>query len=180
MSSTHPASVLEENARRAYQAGRWEEAGAAFEAAAEAHLAAGNELQSAEMANNACVALLQGNQPARALALVEGTPQVFDRLGEAKRAAQAEGNLASALASCGRLEEAERAYASAAEQLGQLGEDDARAATLRSLSQLQLKRGEPLEALSSLQRGLESASRLSLRQRFLRWLAHFPLRLMGG
>jgi tetratricopeptide (TPR) repeat protein len=180
MTTSPPVSALEEQARGAYQAGRWKEAGAAFEAAASAHAQAGNELQAAEMANNASVAYLQANQAGHALALVEGTSQVFDRLGDAKRAAQAEGNRASALAACGRLEEAEVAYVSAAEQLRGLGDDEAAAATLQALSQVQLRRGQPVEAIASLQRGLESAPHLSLRQRFLRWLARLPLRLMGG
>jgi tetratricopeptide (TPR) repeat protein len=174
------AGQLEESAGRAYQAKRWAEAADGFGAAGWVYAADGDDINAAEMANNACVALLQAGEAKRALDVVQGTPEQFDRLGDPQRAAQAVGNLASALDACGRIDEAEQAYIGAADRFKALGETEARADTLKALSQLQLKRGRALDALSSMQQGLEGSQKLSLRERFLRWLARIPFRLLGG
>jgi tetratricopeptide (TPR) repeat protein len=180
VSGTVSADHLEDTAKQAYQSQQWTEAGQGFEAARRAYETAGDELKAAEMANNACVAFLQAGEAKRALESVEGTQAIFDRLQAPHRAAQAMGNLASALEGCGRSEDAERAYADAAERFKALGDDEARADTLKALSQLQLKRGRAVDALTSMQIGLEGSRRLGARERFLRWLARIPMRIMGG
>lgn len=180
MNSSASAEQLEDSAGKAYQAEHWTEAAEEFSAAGDAYAADGNQLKAAEMANNACVAHLRAGDSARALEAVEGTADTFERLGELKRAALALGNLASALEASGRVEEAEHAYSGAAEKFKDLGEADARADTLKALSQMQLKRGRAIDALTSMQHGLEGSRKLSLRERFLRWLARIPIRLMGG
>lgn len=180
MSAPVSAEQLEDSAGRAYQTERWAEAAEGFSAAGGAYANDGNQLKAAEMANNACVAYLRGGDAARALQAVDGTADTFERLGEPKRAAQALGNLASALEASGRVEEAERTYSGAADKFKTLGDADARADTLKALSQMQLKRGRAIDALTSMQHGLEGSRKLSLKERLLRWLARIPMRLMGG
>jgi len=180
LSASTAAKQLEDSAGKAYQSARWAKSAEGFSAAGDAYTADGDELKATEMANNACVAYLRAGDTARALQAVEGTADTFERLGEPKRAAQALGNLASALEASGRVEEAERAYIGAAERFKSLGDADARADTLKALSQMQLKRGRAIDALTSMQHGLEGGQKLSLRERFLRWLARIPMRLMGG
>jgi tetratricopeptide (TPR) repeat protein len=180
VSAPTSAPQLEEAALKAYQSQQWIPAAEGFAAAGKAYATSGDEHKSAEMGNNACVAFLQSGQGMQALEAVEGTFDVFERLDDPERAAQALGNLASALDACGRHEEAEQAYSRAAERFKDLGKADAHADTLKALSQLQLKRGRAMDALSSMQRGLEDSPKLSLRERFLRWLARIPMRLLGG
>jgi tetratricopeptide (TPR) repeat protein len=180
LSASDSAEQLEDSAGKAYHLERWAEAAEGFEAAGDAYATDGNELKAAEMANNACVAYLRAGDAVRALHAVDRTVDTFERLGEPKRAAQALGNLASALEASSRVEEAERAYTGAAEKFKALGDADARADTLKALSQMQLKRGRAIDALTSMQHGLEGGRKLSLRERFLRWLARIPIRLMGG
>ncbi|MEW6567499.1 MAG: tetratricopeptide repeat protein [Chloroflexota bacterium] len=140
------AEQLERQALEAFRARRQDEAAAAFEAARKAYTEAGERGKAAEMANNLSVALLFGGHARRALQAVEGMPQVFHELGDATHEAQAWGNLASALEACGELRAAEDSYRHALELFVSLGDDENRALCLRSLSQLQLRRGRVMEA----------------------------------
>jgi tetratricopeptide (TPR) repeat protein len=180
VSDDRSAEELEDSGSSAYKSERWSDAAQGFLAARAGYVDRGDELKAAEMGNNACVAFLKAGNPRLALEAVDGTAQTFDRLGDTKRAAQAMGNQASALEANGRTDEAERAYAAAADRFKKLGEAEARADTLKALSQLQLKRGRAIDALASMQQGLEGSQKLSIRERFLRWLARIPMRILGG
>jgi tetratricopeptide (TPR) repeat protein len=171
--------AVAERALQAFRQGRFAEAAEGFDAARRALSEAGDEPAAAEAANNLCVALLQAGRPDDALRAVTGTPEAFDRLGDPARAAQALGNLASALEACGDLAGAERAYAETLQRFEGLDDREAQATILRSMSQLQLKRGRPLEALSSLQAGLEQKPRRGLRDRWVQRLLALPSRLLG-
>ncbi len=163
----------------AFRDGRFEAAASGFRAVQRAHAAAGDELRSVEAANNLSVALLQAGHPQDALEAVRGTPELLARLGDPRRAAQAYGNLAAALEACKDFAGAEAAYNQASELFASLGDDENRSHTLRALSQLQLARGRPLEAVASMQAGLAGQTRPSVRQRVLRWLLRWPARLLG-
>lgn len=180
---TGPAPTPESLAQRALQdfrQGRFADAAEGFRAAREAYERAGNLPAAAEAANNQSVALLQAGRPQEARQAVDGTPEVFERAGDSLRAAQAVGNLASAAEACGDLEAAERLYQAAQERFAVLGDGAAQATLLKSLSQLQLKRGRPLEALATMQAGLEQKPRRSLRDRWLQRLLRLPSRLLRG
>ncbi len=171
--------AVAERALQAFRQGRFAEAAEGFGAARQAYAAAGDQSAEAEAANNLCVALLQAGRPDEALRAVEGTPETFDRLGDPARAAQALGNLASALEASGDLIAAERTYTRALQQFADLNDHQAQATILGSLSQLQLKRGRPLDALSTMQAGLEHKPRRGLRDRWVRRLLALPSRLLG-
>ena len=160
----------------AYKAGQWPLAAARFLEARETYELEGDEVKSAEMANNLSVVLLQDNRPDDALEAVEGTWNVFLAHGDDLHAARAYGNLASAREACGDATGAEKAYGLAAELMEKTGDEDARAQTLAALSRLQLKRGHPLQAVASMQSGLEGSSRLSFGKRLLRKILRLPLR----
>jgi tetratricopeptide (TPR) repeat protein len=162
-----------------YQNGNWSLAAQLFNQAREAYEQQGDPLKSAEMSNNLCVTLLQDQRPQEALAVVEGTWNIFLSHGDDLRAAQAYGNLAAAQEACGDSANAEKAYAKAANLLEKTGDDEARAQTLAALSRLQLKRGKPVQAVASMQSGLEGRSRLSIGRRFLRWLISLPGRILN-
>jgi tetratricopeptide (TPR) repeat protein len=170
---------LAQRALQDFRQGRFADAARGFDAARQLYDQAGNKADAGEAANNLCVALLQARRPAEALRAVEGTPEVFDSLGDSKRAAQAVGNLASALDATGDLAAAERAYQQALQRFSDLGDREAQATILNSLSQLQLKRGRPLEALTTMQAGLEQKPRRSWRDRWIRRLLDLPSRFFG-
>ena len=164
---------------KSYQSGQWAVAANRFREAQAAYNLEDKEAKAAEMANNLCVVLLQDKRPKEALAAVERTWDVFLAHGDELRAAQAYGNLASAREACGDATEAEEAYRHAAQLLEKAGAEDARAETLAALSRLQLKRGQPLEAIVSMQSGLEGTSRLSFGKRLLRKILDLPRRFLG-
>lgn len=179
---TPTAPTLESLAQRALQdfrQGRFADAAEAFRVVQEAHGAAHDPSAAAEAANNCSVALLQAGRPEEARRAVMGTPEIFDLAGDAARAAQAVGNLATAAEACGNLAEAEGGYREAARRFAELGDAESQALVLASLSQLQLKRGRPLEALSTMQAGLERRPRRGLRDRWLQQLLKLPSRLLG-
>lgn len=146
----------------AYRAGRLEQARAGFVAACEAFQQSGDDARAAEAANNLCVVLLRLRRNAESLEVVQGTPQRLETAGLPLEAAQAWGNLASALAACGRLEEAEEAFREAASRFEVLGDLEGRGHCLRGLSELALRRGHPLEALEAYRGVLESPGRRGL------------------
>jgi len=49
---------------------------------------------------------------------------------------------------------------------------------MQSISALQMRSGSPLEALASMQAGVENANRPGLRQRLLKRLLSLPIRLL--
>ncbi|MDH3945015.1 MAG: hypothetical protein OEV06_13055 [Anaerolineae bacterium] len=130
------------------------------------------------MANNQSVALLQAGQAEDALQAVGDTPDEFADAGDTRLQAMALGNRAAALDALGHSAEAEQDYTAAADLLKSIGETDLRAHVLQSLSQLQLKSGRQLEALASMQSGLDGVQRPSLKQRLIKRLLKKPFDLL--
>ncbi|UCF60822.1 MAG: tetratricopeptide repeat protein [Anaerolineaceae bacterium] len=178
-SETSSPNELERLALKAFREGRLDEAIQTFTIARQAFLAEGNDVKAAEMASNLSVVLLKAERPEEALEAATGTPDIFIQSGDQTLAAQALGNLGSALEACGDLDGAENAYRQAADLFESLGETEHQRYTIQALSHLQLRLGRPLEALTSMQHGLESQSRSGVRDRLLRWLLKLPNRFMG-
>jgi tetratricopeptide (TPR) repeat protein len=170
---------LEKQGMQAFKRGRFDDAAQAFRQARWGYEQLGQDVRAAQAANSLCVALLQAGKHEQALEAVRGTPQLLHQAGEMALEAQATGNLASALEACGHSAEAEAAYRKAADDFMKLGDQENRAHTLKALSQLQLRRGRPLEASVSMQAALESQPDAGLRQRWLRKLLDWPFRLLG-
>jgi len=177
--TSETSSDLENQAITAYREGRLEEAIDGFAAARQASLAKGNQGKEAEMASNLSVALLQAEQPQEALEVIKDTPTVFLNLGDMGRAALAYGNLGSALEACGDHDLAEVAYRHAIDLFANLGDTERHNYTLQALSRLQLRRGKPLEAVTTMQIGLDDQPNPNLRNRLLRRLLRLPFRLLG-
>ena len=170
---------LENQAITAFQEGRLEDAIDGFAAARQAFLATGNLEKEAETASNLSVALLQAEQPQEALKVIQDIPAVFLDLGDMGRAALAYGNLGSALEACGDHDLAEGAYRHAIDLFANLGDTEQHNYTLQALSRLQLRRGKPLEAVATMQIGLDDQENPNLLNRFLRRLLKLPFRLFG-
>jgi tetratricopeptide (TPR) repeat protein len=169
---------LDQTAHVAYRAGKLDEAARVFDEVRSTFAASNRPIEAAEAANNLCVALLGLGRPSQALDAVRSTPGIFEQVGLFPQAALAHGNLAAALEACGNLPEAELAYERAIALLTQVGDSENRATCQAALSRIQLRRGRPLEALSSVQASLAGRERVGVPQRLLRGLLKVPFRLL--
>lgn len=167
------------NGRAAYQQGDFETAARWYSAAAQAYEEANDPLAGAEMRNNCCVALLQANHPAAALEMVLGTPEFFAARGEIAKQGMALGNIAAAEQAIGNIDQAIDYYRQSAECLLNAGETQLRANTMQALSALLLRKGQQIEALSTMQSGLEAIEKPTLKQRTLKRLLTMPFRLLN-
>ena len=179
MSETLTPKELEKQGKSAFQRGDYLEAAQSFEAARQGYEAQGEILASAEMANNCCVAYLQGEEPEKALKVVEGTDEVFSEAGDLTWQGMALGNFATALEQMDRVDEAIEIYLQSATILEQAGEDKLRANVLQSLSTLQFQEGRQLEALASMQSGIEGVKSPTPQQRVLKRLLNIPFDMMN-
>jgi len=175
MSEALSVENLAKEAKATYQRGDYLEAAKKFEAARHAYEAANDVLNAAEMGNNASVAFLQANEAEMAYKSVEGTSEIFSQAGDLRRQGMALGNLASALEALDRNEEAMEIYQQSAAVFEQAGEDQLRATVLQSLSMLQFRSGKQLQALASMQNGLDGVKQPTIKQSFLKKLLRIPV-----
>lgn len=161
---------LAEEARKAYQARRYDQAAHLFGLAAKAFQADGDLLQAAEMRNNQSVALLKHGDANQALEAASGTAEIFAQAGDPRRQAMALGNQAAALEELGRKKEALSDFQQAADLLKGAGEDEMRALILKRISALQLRAHKPVEALFNMDAAVESSPRRSWSERLIRRL----------
>ncbi len=171
---------LAKEGKEAYQRGDYPSASKLFEAAAQGYASAGDHLNEAEMLNNCGVAFLRQGDGKAALQAIEGTPATFAAAGDLRRQGLALGNLGDALESVGRKEEAVEMYTQSADILERAGEEEMRAHVLQSLSKLQLKTGRQIEALATMEAGIEGFKKPTLKQRLLKKLLRIPFKMMGS
>lgn len=176
---TQTPQQLEAEGGVSYQRGDYFEAVNIFSAAEEGYKSMGDDVKAAEMANNRCVAFLQDNQPKMAFEAVDATVAVFQNAGAQRRHAMALGNRAAALDALGQLEDALADYEASAAILKDIGEDELRLDVLKSISTLQLRTGRSLQALASMQAGVDGIEKPKLRHRILRRLLNLPSRLLN-
>ena len=169
-----PHDLVEEG-QKLYRKGQYKDAAQSFAQAARGFTAAGQPLDAAETLNNASVAHLQAGDPAAALEAARDTDQVFAAAQDVRRQGIAVANQAAALEGCGRLKEALEAYTRSAQLLRQAGETDMRASVLKNISSLQIRTGNQLQALASMDAALDQQKHLSLRERMLKKLLRVPL-----
>jgi tetratricopeptide (TPR) repeat protein len=179
MSEIVTPKQLSEEGKNAYQRADYASAGQAYQAAAQGYRDAGELLISAEMLNNSSVAFLRAGEPEIALQLVEGTDGLFAAAGDIRRQGMTLGNRGAALEALGRLPEAGEAYQQSAALLKQAGETELYGQVMQALSALQLRTGRQLEALATMNAGLDGISRPNLRQRLLKRLLMAPYKLLG-
>lgn len=180
MSNNELADQLEKSGVKAFHEGKPNEAITDFQEARSIFLENGDQARAAAMANNICVAYLELDRNTEALDFVRDTPQVLLDAGETQLAAQAFGNLGTALAATGDPASAEEAYFKAIELFNEIDARDNLTHTLKALSQLQLKQGRSLEAVSTMQQALETEPKSGIRDRLLRKLLKFPTRFLPG
>ncbi|MBS1249148.1 MAG: hypothetical protein MAG431_00721 [Chloroflexi bacterium] len=164
----------EQDGKRAYQAGEFEQAARAFAGAAEGFQVAGDTLKAAEMRNNQSVAFLQADLPEEAKRVVEGTAQIFAQADDPKRQALALGNLAAAMEGMGELRTALVTYTQSAEILQEIGAQEEYAHVMKSISALKLRLKNPLGALASMDEGMEAIGSPNWKQRLVKRLLKIP------
>lgn len=168
-----PEKIAKE-AKSAYQHGDYFQAARAYEAARQAFLSRDDQINAAEMANNASVAFLQAGDAESALKAAERTVEVFAQAGDLRRQGMALGNIGAALDALDRDEEAMAFYERSAEVLDQASEDQLRVSVMQSLSMLQFQTGRQLQALATMQHGLENVKHPSPKQSILKKLLRIP------
>jgi len=179
MTEEDSAKMYAKRGKMAYERGDYTQAAEDFKEAQKAYILLGDVINAAEMANNCCVAYLQVNEPEKALQAVEGTPEIFAQVNDLTRQGMALGNYAEALSELDQPDEAIDAYLQSANVFEQAGEDQLRANVLQSLSQFQFQEGRQLEALASMQSGMEGIKKPSPKQRFLKRLLSIPFDMLN-
>ncbi len=171
-------SRIADEALKAYQQERFEEAASLFQSAQESYATSGDSYKAAEMANNLSVTLIQLKNPGRALEVLEGTFEVFIEQGDLSKAAQALGNQAAAYEDLQKWEKAEALYRQAAERFGQLQDQESQRYTLQALSRVRLRQGHAMEAVSTMQQALETGSKTSWHGRLAKKILELPGRIL--
>ncbi|MGH2523142.1 MAG: tetratricopeptide repeat protein [Anaerolineales bacterium] len=173
-----PADLQHEGLQH-FQADRLAEAAGCFAEAARLFAAQGDRASAAEMKNNLCVVRLAQEEWDAALAAVGGTPEIFRERGDRLREAQAFANLARAHEGANHPDQAAELYEQAIDLLAELGEKETRAACWKALSGIQLKQGKQLQAMASMQAGLNLVPSLSPKEKTLKALLDKAMQMMG-
>jgi tetratricopeptide (TPR) repeat protein len=169
MELVNPQQLADEG-QAEYNKAHYLEAARLYKAAADGYLSSGEELSAAEMANNCSVAYLKGGNAESALEAVMGTDILFAKKGDTLRQAMALGNRAGAWEGLNQLEKAVSLYNQSAELLNEIGEAELRAYVLQSVSAIQLRRGQFLEAYATMSVGVMGLDKSNLTQKLLRSL----------
>jgi tetratricopeptide (TPR) repeat protein len=174
MVETMSPANLKQEGERAYQDKDYLAAVKAFQAAAESYSQKGEQITAAEMANNASVAYLQAGEPESALQASIGTDEIFSQAGDTRRQAMALGNQAAAYEALGRLEAAAQAYQTSSDLLKEIGDQELRPAVMQSLSAVQLRLGNKMDALVTMQAGIEQIEKPSFKQKIIKKILKSP------
>ncbi len=174
----NPEQIITQ-AKTAYQDEDFTHAAELFKSAEDVYTAAGDRLNAAEMANNRSVALLKGGSASSALEAGEGTYAVFAQAGDVKRQAMALANKAAALEGLKKYSEALQLYEQSSDLLKGIGEKELRAYVLKSISAIQLRQGNRLEAVASMDAALDNQPNPGVKDRFVKRLIQWVYRLLG-
>lgn len=172
-------SQMVEKAKYAYEVEDFEESARWYDRASSQYLLQNDRVNAAEMDNNRSVCLLRSGNPHAALAAAKGTEKVFAEIGDLHRQAMALGNQAAALEAMQRPDEAISMYQQSNELLKQVEDHELRIFVLQSLSGLQLKRRQFLQALATMQAALDLKQKLTIRERILKKLLQIVFSLLG-
>ena len=168
----------ENRAHEAYKAGNFSEAAKLFCLLKKDYKALDDNVFAGEMANNASVSYLQGDDPKNALAVLDGVAEVFEAQGDNQKLAVTFGNKAASLEALNQNEKAADLYQKAAEIFSEEGDSELYRNTIQSLSALQLRTGLPIEALTTMKVSMEKAPQKGIKNRFLKRILDIPFQLI--
>ena len=161
-------------ARNLYQKGEYVAAAQTFQACAYAYTSLSQAALAVEMRSNASVAFLMAGELPAALDALAGVEEFYAQSGDIRSLALAVGNRAAILDQLRQDEAALAAYERCADLLKQAGDFESRSYVMQSLSKLQLRRGQQLQALATMQAGIDAIPNPSPRQKLLKRLLKIP------
>ena len=173
------ADDLKNKGLQHYQAGRFEEALAAFAQAQQACLAIGDTRQAAETANDRGVAARQAAHFDEAEAAFNEASKLFEELGDRLSQGQVIGNLGALAESRNQNEQAAALYKEAIALFDEVGAANLSGETWRALSRLRMKQRKWFAALGAYDAGLQDIEHLTPTQHLLRRLMQVSRRLMS-
>lgn len=180
MSNLTKPKELEMQGKKEFQRKNFQDAANFFKKAAQLYTDLGENFLAAEMSNNWSVAALQNNDGQTAFEAADGTPKVFLAAGNNRLAGMAYGNIGAAQEKLGKIDDALESYQKSADLLREAGDLDARMHVMQSLSALQLQSGHQLQAVATLQAGLDGVSKPSFKQKMLKKLLEVPSNFFSG
>jgi len=178
MSDELNQEIVLSKAKESYNAGDYLKAAHLYLVAETSLINAGEDARAGAMANNASVSFLRAGENEKSLLVLDGYIDLFESLDEIRNLAFTLGNRAAALDASGRLDEATKDYQRAALLFTQIDENELFAITKQSLSALQIRSGNPLEALATMKSGLSATPPLGIKHRLLKRFLDIPFRLL--
>jgi len=157
---------LSNKAKAEFQRNKFSEAVADFSTCLELLSQENNPVDIAEVRNNLSVVQLRNKQPQLALDAVLGIDQVFSDAGDIQKQGMALANTGSAYEALKQYDLAAKTYEQAIARFKQIGEKKYLSITLRSLSDLQLKKGNKFNALTNLQASYTEKPHVTFKDRF--------------
>lgn len=164
---------LQDEGRKLYHGGQYEEAAAKLVEAQQAFVAANDQANAAECANDRGVCWRQAAKWAEATAAFTEARSLFQSLNDAKGEGQVVGNLGALADSQGDKDRAADLYLEAIDLLEKAGAKDLAKDTYTALSRLRLKRRDFIGAIGAYDSGLEEIDKPNMMQRVVR-------RILGG
>ncbi len=164
---------LQDEGRKLFHSDQYEEAAAKLVEAQQAFVAANDQANAAECANDRGVCWRQAAKWDEATAAFTEARSMFQALNDAKGEGQVVGNMAALADSQNDKDRAADLYLEAINLLEKAGAKDLAKHTYTSLSRLRLKRGNFMGAISAYDAGLEEIEKPSVMQRVVR-------RILGG
>ena len=164
------------NGMKAYQAGDYSTAITLFANAQSTYTENRDHLLAGEVANDLSVCYLKSGEPQKAFDVIMVTADFFGKSGDIRRQAITLGNQAAALEKLGKMNQAVEKYEECSRLFKQIGDNEDRVVVLQSLSELQMKMGQPLDAMSTTQIALMNKKKPSLVDRLLKKLLQIPFR----
>lgn len=174
MDQRNPVTFADKG-KEEYEHGNYAAAADLFLQAAQAYLAARDELNAAEMKNNQSVALLQAGKAKEALQATDGTEEVFQKANDLKRQGIAISNRAAALEGLRKWKEALAEYDRAASLFEQIDEGDMHSIVRKAAANINLKRGRITDSQMDVYDSLRLVEKPTLTQRIMKFLMRIGL-----
>ena len=162
------AKDIKEEGMKLYRAGRYEEAAAKFAEAQPLFVAAGDQKETAECANNRGVCWRQAAKWDEATAAFEEARPMFQALQDPVGEAQVVGNLATVVEAQGDKTRAAELYAEAIDMFTKAGAKDYAKDTYTALSKMKLKQRDVAGAMTAFDAGLEQLDNPNLIEKMAR------------
>jgi tetratricopeptide (TPR) repeat protein len=167
------AKLLDQG-RLYYGQGEYNEALSCLHLSYDQFKADGERAQVAEVANDIGVVYTVMERWGEAEKWLDEAQRLFVRVGDYDGEAQTLGNMGSMYRAKGDLQQASAYLQLSGDRFHLVGDDERRAATLRSLSAVRLRQLRPLQALAAYQVALACEPHPTLLQKWLRKLFNLP------